>query len=88
MAIRNGASRTSRKATGDYLNEHALECAKLIVDNGLGNLEDELSIGRLKSLEFVVNKIVPSLKALEISGEEGGALQIQVVKYADSTDSE
>ena len=67
------------------------------MENTLAELikgETEISNARIGAIrKFLdskwkrIDRVLPPLKALEISGDNGGALIVQTVKYADDSDS-
>ena len=67
------------------------------MENTLAELikgETEISNARIGAIRTFldskwkrIDRVLPPLKALEISGDNGGALIVQTVKYADDSDS-
>ena len=60
----------------------------IVLLDKIQKLEDELDAGELQRLKIVIdtklklmNKYIPDLKATEITGEAGGALTVNVMKY-------
>lgn len=39
---------------------------------------DNLSAGQIKSAEILLRKVIPDLKAIELTGAEGGPVQVAV----------
>ena len=46
-----------------------------------------LDSSQVNAAKALLNKVLPDLKAVEHTGEDGGPLQVQIVRYADSPDS-
>ena len=40
---------------------------------------DNMSAGQIKSAEILLKKVIPDLKAIELTGADGGALLIEVL---------
>ena len=52
-----------------------------LTDNALGKLE--LTAVQQKSIEILLRKSLPDLSSVEMTGPDGGLLQISLVQYAD-----
>lgn len=48
--------------------------------NALGDLEPELSAGRIKSIETLLKKTIPDLQAITISGDEDNPLRVEHIE--------
>lgn len=66
---------------------------KRLYDNAQGALKTpqgksiELTAGQLKSIEILLKKLVPDLKAIAHTGKDGGAIQNNLtVRYVDGKD--
>lgn len=46
--------------------------------------EAEMTPTQIQASKILLDKSLPNLQATEITGEDGGALTVQVVKFADS----
>lgn len=55
----------------NVLQKHAVE--------GIKDFEPS----RLKAIEILLKKSLPDLSSVEITGQDGGPLVVQVVRYAD-----
>lgn len=54
-----------------------------LYDNALGKIT--LSLSQIKSIEILLRKTIPDLKAIEHTGKDGGAIEQSItVKYVDS----
>lgn len=49
----------------------------------VANGEIEVSKERLDACKYLTNKMLPDLKAIEHTGDAGGPLTVQVVRYSD-----
>ncbi len=54
---------------------------KRLYENGLG--EKELDKTQQKSIEILLRKLVPDLKAIEMYGKDGGAIEVKNVSEND-----
>jgi hypothetical protein len=60
---------------------------KVLSDHALGVIE-ELSPTRIKAIEILLRKSVADLSAVEMTGEGGGPLSVEIVRFgAKSTDA-
>lgn len=48
------------------------------------NHEVEMSSTQVQAAKIYIGKFIPDLKAMEITGEGGGPLVIEVIKFAES----
>jgi hypothetical protein len=49
---------------------------KVLTSQALGEDEKDISPSRLKAIEILLRKSLPDLSAIELSGPDGGAIQI------------
>lgn len=54
-------------------------------DNAIGKIE--LTREQIRSIEILLKKSAPDLQSIELSGEGGGPLQIDIIKYSDAANS-
>lgn len=47
-----------------------------------------LDASQVNAAKALLNKVLPDLKAVELSGEDGGPIAVHIVRYADSSDPE
>ena len=60
---------------------------KVLTNHALGETE-ELSPTRLKAIEILLRKSLPDLSAVEMTGEGGGPLSVEIVRFgAKSADA-
>lgn len=60
-----------------------LQCFALMVPDDAGNVV-ELDSSRLRAIEVLLKKTLPDLQSIEMTGENGGAIQITIAgKHAD-----
>jgi len=52
---------------------------KRLYDNSIGAIE--LTALQIKSIEIILKKLVPDLKAIEHSGKDGGNIILETVQY-------
>lgn len=43
----------------------------------------DISATQMKAIEILLRKSLPDLQSVEMTGKDGGALQINIVRYAD-----
>lgn len=53
---------------------------KVLTNHALGETE-ELSPTRLKAIEILLRKSLPDLSAVEMTGEGGGPLSVEIVRF-------
>jgi ribosomal protein L16/L10AE len=78
------AARTN-KITHDDKTKRLIQASQLL--NRLtahANGEIELTATQINAAKIVIGKYIPDLKAMEITGEGGGPLKIEIIKFADS----
>lgn len=46
--------------------------------------EIEMSATQLKAAELYLRKTVPNLNNIEMTGKDGGALSVQIVRFSDN----
>jgi len=63
------APRIGRKQVGDYLNEHAMDAAKCLVSIANGEITGGEAQTRQAASNNILNRVVPVLKAIELSAE-------------------
>lgn len=49
-----------------------------------GNGEIEMTPTQIQAAKIYIGKYIPDLKAMEITGQGGGPLKIEIIKFADS----
>lgn len=52
-------------------------------DNGLAD-EEFLTAGQINSINSLLDRVLPKLKAVEHSGQDGGPLQVVIQRFADT----
>lgn len=56
---------------------------KSLYDNALG--KSDIDKIRQKSIEILLKKLVPDLKAIELTGKDGGAIQVKNISENDKS---
>ena len=57
---------------------------KVLTDHAL-NAKPDLSPTRIKAIELLLRKAMPDLSSVEMTGADGGALTVQLVRFSDPT---
>lgn len=50
--------------------------------------EIAMTQSQVNAAKVVIGKSIPDLKAIEVTGDDGGPLNIQIIRYADNPTSE
>ena len=77
------AARTN-KTTHDDKTKRLIQASQLL--NRLtqhGNGEIEMTQSQVNAARIVIAKSIPDLKAMEITGQGGGPIQVEVVKFSE-----
>ena len=52
----------------------------------LGELSDEdISANRLNAIKLLLAKALPDLSSVQITGDGGGPVQVEIIRYADTS---
>lgn len=72
---------TRRNRTGDDNTRAKIQTTQLVKrlqSNAMGDLEPELSVGRLKAIEILLRKSLPDLAAVTISGDPNKPVKLVI----------
>ena len=82
------AARTRRPNHDDKTRAkiQATQLIKRLTSHALGQLEKPMETSQVRAAEILLKKTIPDLSNVEMTGEGGGPLTVQVVKFDNSTE--
>jgi hypothetical protein len=81
------AARTRRINVDDKTRKkiQATQLIKRLTSHALGELEKPMDPSQVRAAEILLKKTIPDLSNVEMTGEGGGPLSVNIVKYNKST---
>lgn len=76
------AARTNKPLHADKTKDLIRASQLLNRLNMCANGEIELSSQQINAAKIVIGKVIPDLKAIEMSGEGGGPLVVEIIRFA------
>ena len=79
----------TRRINHDEKTRQKIQASQLInrlTNHALGNLEKPMEASQVRAAEILLKKTIPDLSNVEMTGEGGGPLTVQVVKFDKSTE--
>ena len=79
------AARTNKPLHADKTKDLIRASQLLNRLSSFANGEIELNSAQVKAAQVVIGKVIPDMKAMEISGNGGGPLVVEITRFSENT---